>query len=166
MTSADHAGSGGHGGGGDPSTVERQQLAAFVRALTLVASEIAFAGLFAYVLYETWHAPGGKPPTIAGPIEGAAAALAVALAAGFSGALGMQPTAGVRALDLFKNKGLFNTELILFVGIFVYMAVGAACGLTYLANVDETPGLLRTVAVAFGGYVIAYIGAAYKQLNQ
>jgi hypothetical protein len=61
---------------------------------------------------------------------------------------------------------LLNTELILFAGVFVYMAVGAACGLTYLANVGETPGLLRTVAVAFGGYVIAYIGAAYKQVSQ
>jgi hypothetical protein len=146
--------------------LERQQLAAFVRALTLIASEIAFAGLFAYVIYETWQAPDGTPPTIAGPIEGAAAALAVALAAGFSGALGLQPTQGVRAIDFFKTKGLFNTELILFAGVFVYMAVGAACGLTYLANVGETPGLLRTVAVAFGGYVIAYIGAAYKQISQ
>ena len=155
----------------DPTTLERQQLAAFVRALTLVASEIAFAGLFAYVIYETWNATSA-PPDISGPVQATAAALAVALAAGFSSVLGISPQSGVQALRLFtksaerKAKNEFNTELVLFLGVFVYMAVGAACGLTYLANVDQTPTLLRTVAVAFGGYVIAYIGTAYKQLTQ
>lgn len=102
--------------------IDRQRLAALVRAVTLVASEIGFAGLFAYAIYETWEAQGGQRPAISAPVESAAAALAVALAAG--------------------------------------------CGLTYLANVDETPGLVKTVAIAFGGYVIAYVGAAYSQLSQ
>ncbi|HUJ54982.1 MAG TPA: hypothetical protein VLW49_03230 [Gaiellaceae bacterium] len=150
----------------DPADAERQELAAFIRVLTLVASEIAFAGLFAYVMYVTWNAAAGKPPDISAPVQGTAAALAVALAAGFSNVLGMQPKAGVRALDVLAVLRGSATDLALFSGVFIYMAVGAACGLTYLANTDETPGLLRTVAIAFGGYVIAYIGTAYKQLSQ
>jgi hypothetical protein len=145
--------------------VSRQQLAALVRAVTLFASEIAFAGLFAYVIYETWEAKSGKPPDISNPVEGAAAALAVALAAGYAGALGVQPQPGTRAIAWF-SKWPSLTDVLLFLGVFLYMFVGAACGLTYLANVEEAPGLLKTVAIAFGGYVIAYIGAAYRQLSQ
>jgi hypothetical protein len=143
----------------------RDQLAALIRAVTLIASEIAFAGLFAYVIYVTWTAPSGMPPTISGPVEGAAAALAVALAAGYSAALGMHAQPGAKALDWFTKTNL-RADWILALGVFVYMAVGAAAGLTYLANTDETPSLLRTVAVAFGGYVIAYLGTAYRQLSQ
>jgi hypothetical protein len=142
----------------------RQALAALVRATTLFASEIAFAGLFAYLMYETWNAQAGTPPTISKPIQGAAGALAVALAAGYAGTLGLQPKSGTRALGWFNWKNLRDSGL-LFLGVFTYMAVGAACGLTYLANVDETPGIIKTVAIAFGGYVIAYLGAAYKQIG-
>jgi hypothetical protein len=143
----------------------RQALAALVRATTLFASEIAFAGLFAYLMYETWNAHSGAPPEISKPVVGAAGALAVALAAGYAGALGLNPQPGVRAFSWFSQKN-FKASGLLFLGVFTYMTVGAACGLTYLANVDETPGIIKTVAVAFGGYVIAYIGAAYKQIGQ
>jgi hypothetical protein len=143
----------------------RDQLAALIRAVTLIASKVAFAGLFAYVVYATWSAPAGSPPTISGPVQGAAAAPAVALAAGYSAALGMHAQPGTKALEWFTKENL-RADWILALGVFVYIAVGAACGLTYLANTDETPGLLRTVAVAFGGYVIAYIGTAYRQLSQ
>ena len=145
--------------------VSRQQLTALVRAVTLFGSEVAFAGLFAYVIYETWDANSGKPPDISKPVEGAAAALVVALAVGYAGALGVQPQPGTRAVAWF-SKWPSLTELLLFLGVFLYMLVGAACGLTYLANVEEAPGLIKTVAIAFGGYVIAYIGAAYRQLSQ
>lgn len=144
---------------------ERQRMAALVRAVTLIATEVAFAGVFAYVMYETWGAPDKQPPTISGPVEGVAGALAVALAAGFAGVLGTHPSAGTNGLKWFTKANVLSTEFILFIGVFLYMTVGAACGLTYLANTDESPGLLRTVSVAFGGYVIAYIGSAYRQLS-
>ena|SRR5437764_7807704 len=152
--------------GANPNPADgRDQLAALIRAVTLIASEVAFAGLFAYVIYVTWSAPSGSAPTISGPVQGAAAALAVAIAAGYSASLGMHTQRGTKALEWFTKENL-RADWILALGVFVYMAVGAACGLTYLANTDETPGLLRTVAVAFGGYVIAYIGTAYRQLSQ
>jgi hypothetical protein len=150
----------------DASELERQRLALLVRGLTLLGSEVAFAGLFAYVMYETWDATAGTAPSISGPVQGAAGALAVALAAGYAGELGTAASAGISALSRATWRDLTTGELILFLGVFVYMAVGAACGITYLAHTEETPGLLKTVAVAFGGYVIAYIGAAYKQLGR
>ena len=142
-------------------------LAALLRAVTLLGSDIAFAGLFAYLIYVTWDATPGNPPAVTGPVVGAAAALAVVLAAAFAGELGSAAGGGL-GINPFKPgtwKSLTTTTSILFAGIFLYMAVGAACGLTYLANADETPSILKTVAVAFGGYVIAYLGAAYKQLT-
>lgn len=155
--------------GADPAAggdADRQRMAALVRAVTLIATEVAFAGVFAYVIYVTWGASDGKTPVIAGPVEGVAGALAVALAAGFAGVLGTHPAPGTNGLKWFKKENLVSTEFILFIGVFLYMTVGAACGLTYLANNDESPALLRTVSVAFGGYVIAYIGSVYKQLSQ
>jgi hypothetical protein len=149
-----------------PADVERQRLAALVRASTLFASEIAFAGLFAYILFQTWDATSGQEPEISTPVASAAGALAVALAAGYAGALGMTPTPGVHAMQWFNKKNLFSTEALVLIGVFLYMAIGAACGLTYLAKVEEAPGIVKTVAVAFGGYAIAYIGAAYRQVSQ
>jgi len=86
--------------------------------------------------------------------------------AGYASALGLQPRAGTSAMAWLTKKNLGSGEFFVFMGVLVYMAVGAACGLIYLANVDETPGLVKRVAIAFGGYVIAYLGAAYRQLSQ
>jgi hypothetical protein len=144
----------------------RQKLAAFVRAVTVAGAEVAFAGLFAYILYETWGAVADQPPSISGPVQGAAGALAVALAAGYAGALGMPPASGKDAFAWFASGTRNWPEFFLLLGVLLYMFVGAACGLTYLANVDETPSILKTVSIAFGGYVIAYLGTAYKQLSQ
>jgi hypothetical protein len=149
-----------------PPDPTREKLAALVRAVTLAGAEVAFAGLFAYIIYLTWDASAQQPPSISGPIQGAAAALAVALAAGYAAALGMQPASGSTAFAWIREGGLKTSDFWLFLGVLLYMAVGAACGLTYLANVDETPSLLKTVSIAFGGYVIAYLGTAYKQLSQ
>jgi hypothetical protein len=152
--------------GNSPPDPTREKLASFVRAVTVGGAEVAFAGLFAYVIYETWNAFPGQAPDISGPIQGAAGALAVALAAGYAGALGMPPAAGKDAFAWFAQGTRNWPEFFLLLGVLLYMAVGAACGLTYLANVDETPALLKTVSIAFGGYVIAYLGTAYKQLSQ
>jgi hypothetical protein len=36
---------------------------------------------------------------------------------------------------------------------------------TYVLNQNETPGTIKALGVAFGGYVIALITAAYKSDN-
>lgn len=46
-------------------------------------------------------------------------------------------------------------------GIWVYAVVGSAVAITYVVNQNETPGTIKALAVAFGGYVIALVTAAY-----
>lgn len=91
----------------------------------------------------------GEPPhvgstkrSISKPIESSAGALAVALG---------QPRPRAKALNFFKREILLSTQLLLFIGNFVYLAVGGACGLTYVTNVGEVPGLLKIVVLGFGG---------------
>ena len=47
-------------------------------------------------------------------------------------------------------------------GIWVYAIVASAVAVTYVLNQHETPGTIKALAVAFGGYVIALVTAAYK----
>jgi hypothetical protein len=47
-------------------------------------------------------------------------------------------------------------------GIWVYALVATAVAITYAVNQNETPDSVRALAVAFGGYVIALVTAAYK----
>jgi hypothetical protein len=149
----------------NPPTAEerRERVAALVRAITAAGAEIAFMGLFAYIIHETWAAPSGHPPSISGPVAASAAALAVALAAGYASALGVQISSKTTALQFFTKGHFWSAESFILLGALVYMVIGAACGLTYLANVHETPTILKTVSIAFGGYVIAYLGTAYRQ---
>ena len=46
-------------------------------------------------------------------------------------------------------------------GIWAYACVAGAVAVTYAMNANETPADLRTIAVAFGGYVIALVTAAF-----
>jgi hypothetical protein len=47
------------------------------------------------------------------------------------------------------------------VGIWVYAAVGSAVAVTYFLNQQETPDAVKALAVAFAGYVLALVTAAY-----
>jgi hypothetical protein len=62
------------------------------------------------------------------------------------------------ARQLLRERGL------LLFGVGLYMIVGFATAATYGVMEAETPGILRTFAVAFGGYVIAYLGAAFRRV--
>ena len=50
-------------------------------------------------------------------------------------------------------------------GIWVYAVVASAVAVTYVFNQNQTPGTIKALAVAFGGYVIALVTAAYKSDN-
>jgi hypothetical protein len=50
-------------------------------------------------------------------------------------------------------------------GIWVYAIVASAVAVTYVLNQNQTPGTIKALAVAFGGYVIALVTAAYKSGN-
>jgi uncharacterized integral membrane protein len=43
----------------------------------------------------------------------------------------------------------------------MYAAVAAAVAVVYLLNQGETPTEIKALATAFGGYVIAFMTAAY-----
>jgi hypothetical protein len=106
-------------------------------------------------------------PSLPQPIENASGALAVAFGAGYAAVPGLQQAGGGAAFfGAFTNwdrfKHFLTTQALLVIGALLYMAVGAAVCVTYVANGGETPGLVRTVAIAVGGYVIAYLGVAYR----
>ncbi len=46
-------------------------------------------------------------------------------------------------------------------GIWVYAIVAAAVAITYGLNQNQTPAMIKALAVAFAGYVLALITAAY-----
>jgi hypothetical protein len=147
-----------------------------VRNLTLLAALIAYVGLALYIVSKVWDASGGRAPTVPDVQSAALGALAVALGAGYAVILGVPPKTakelgfaeGDNSLKKFwkwLTKGSTGTWL-LGLGALGYLFVGIVISLTYAFNEAETPTILRTIAVGFGGYVIAYLGAAYQQLPE
>jgi hypothetical protein len=51
---------------------------------------------------------------------------------------------------------------VLGAGVILYMVAGVLLGGTYVVREVESPGVVKAIAVAFGGYVIAYVGKAYS----
>lgn len=143
---------------------DQQKLAETVRSITLLAAELAFVALITSFILQTWQADSGSPPELSDVQTSAAGALAVVLGAGYAVTLGVPTTAGQRGAGLGAIVDLLRTKLWLSLGVLIYMFAGIAVCATYALNELETPGILKTVAVAFGGYVIAYIGTAYRQL--
>jgi hypothetical protein len=145
-----------------------------IRALTLLAAELAFVGLFVYFVVATWQASGSAPSFSAVQVS-AGSALAVALGGGYALFLGVEPKgAALQEWNTLRTEGfwtrfwkflqyLFTIRPVLVLGVLTYFAVCVTICITYAFNEAETPGVLRTVAVAFGGYVIAYIGTAFRQ---
>jgi hypothetical protein len=137
-------------------------LRTLVRVITLVVAELVFVALIGKFVYETWDATGNTPPDLSGVQASAAGALAVAFGAGYAAFLGVPAeTAQFR----IRLKGLFKEKAFAVLGVIVYMLAGFATCITYGLNEDETPAVLRTIAVAFGGYVIAFVGSAMRQVS-
>ena len=144
-----------------------------VRNLTLLAALVAYVGLAGYIINQTWDATAGKPPDVPTVQAAALGALAVALGAGYAIILGVPPrrrsTLGLRNEQGLKRFWEWIASAptgvrLLGVGALAYLLVGMAISVTYAFNEKETPSVLSTIAVGFGGYVIAYIGAAYQKL--
>jgi len=154
----------------DPPAGLTRPVSDWAGRLTLLGAELAYIALVAYLVRTTWHSPQGKVPDVSDAVAGTTAALATAFAIGYASVLGVPPageqihglnaTAPVRFLRWLYSQ--FNLRNLLGLGVFMYMAAGTALGLTYLANIKEAPGVVKTISVAFGGYVIAYIGKAYR----
>jgi hypothetical protein len=151
-----------------PAAVE-DPLRTAVRGLTLLGALLAYAGLAGYVIWKTWDA--STTPTISNVQGAALGALAVALGAGYASILGVPPKTGGPAITGTgaKLKAWLRIVLLehtlLGAGVILYMLAGGAMCLTYAFNEAQTPSIVKTVAVGFGGYVIAYIGAAYQRFG-
>lgn len=140
--------------------------------LTLIGAEVTYLGLAAYLTWLTWTAKQGTVPGVSGAVAGVAGALAAVFGVGYAALLGVTP-AQTEAFAAVAGRGTVRTFFawldhvltlnnLLGAGVFSYMAAGAALGTTYVLNPSESPGIVQTIAVAFGGYVIAYLGLVYK----
>ena len=141
-----------------------------IRGFTLLAAEVAFVLLFGHFVIEAWQAAAGSPPKFSDVQVGAAGALAVAIGGGYATILGVEPAPAnsVRMLSRswwIKVAQFLKEQSLLFVGVVLYMVTGFAVAVTYASHEAETPGILKTFAVAFGGYVIAYLGAAFRRIT-
>lgn len=148
-----------------------KNVSTLVRSGILFLAEMAFLGLVISFVWRTVAAKSGLPPDLPTVQVSAAGALAVALGGGFAVALGVSPTPVVGAAEEKKPtlwdsiKSVLSEKLWLSLGVVAYIVAGAAACVVYGLFEAETPGILKTIAVGFGGYVIAYIGAAYRQLS-
>jgi hypothetical protein len=152
---------------------DKQKISLFVRLLTLAAAELAFVGLTAIFVVETWAAAGGKAPDLSAVQGSALAGLAVLLGGGFGVVLGSQGAGGAKALASDDDKSIVQAvkkavgeRTLLFAGVIIYMFAGFVICVTYALNEAETPSILKTIAVAFAGYVVAFVSTAYQQLTE
>ena len=141
--------------------------------LTLAGAEAAYLALVVYLVVRTLHSPHLKVANVSDAVTATTGTLAAAFAVGYATVLGVPPAEhddrrrdASRPVRFFGwLGGQFSLRNLLALGVFLYMAAGAALGLTYLTHTVEAPGVVKTVAVAFGGYVVAYIGKAYKDYS-
>ena len=149
---------------------------------------LTFAGLYAYFMEEIVSA-GKSPPHLNGAMVAGAAALAGVLGSAFALVMGVpiRTTNEALARDLapardhkdrvdpkkLARKTRLRRALSLepggtdqaswpqTFGVWMYAAVASAVAIVYVLNQAETPPVIKGLAVAFGGYVIALMTAAY-----
>jgi hypothetical protein len=156
-----------------------------LKGVLLYAAIFTFVGFYAYFIVKISTASGGTPPTFDATMVSAAAALAGVLGSAFAVVIGVptdpsstneqlrtamaEAETGRRSKIVVALRKVLSLEPShvdkpswpLSVGIWAYATVGAAVAVTYFLNQEETPGTIRTLAVAFGGYVIALVTMAY-----
>jgi hypothetical protein len=157
-----------------------------LKGILLYAAIFTFVGFYAYFIVKISTASGGAPPTFDATMVSAAAALAGVLGSAFAVVIGVptdpnstndqlrtamdeaetgprttQRVVALRRVLSLEPSHVEKPSWPLTVGIWAYATVGAAVAVTYFLNQDETPDALRTLAVAFGGYVIALVTMAY-----
>jgi hypothetical protein len=175
----------GNNGNGDDGTLSMRIAGlSALKGLVLYGATLTFAGLYAYFMEQIVVAPSGEPPHPGAALVSVAAALAGILGSAFALAVGV-PTratnAGLtRQLEEMeksggKNKirararqflslepgGRKSASWPQTIGIWVYALVAFAVAVVYLVNQGETPPTIKALAVAFAGYVVAFMTAAY-----
>jgi hypothetical protein len=126
----------------------------------------------------------GTPPALDGTMVSVAAALAGVLGSAFALVIGIPTreeavnqglrtaletttTGTQKAIVLLRRifslepGGSDRASVPMSAGIWIYATVGTAFAVTYFLNQDETPPEVKGLAVAFAGYVVALMTAAY-----
>jgi hypothetical protein len=155
-----------------------------LKGLLLYGATLTFVGLYTYFIIKILGASAGNPPKLSATTVGAAAGLAGALGSAFALEIGAptldhevnqtlspvvvtdSPAARAfarvqQALSL-QPRSTHDTSWPKTLGIWAYAAVASAVALTYVLNPQETPRAVQALAVAFAGYVLALVSAAYK----
>jgi hypothetical protein len=156
-----------------------------LKGLILYGAVFAFASLYVYFIVRIFEAKAGKPPTFDGTLVSAAAALAGVLGSAFAlqvgtstdqggtntalgvalaapeRNIGKQVWAWLRLALSLEPRDTKSASWPKTFGIWAYAVVGTAVAITYACNQNETPGAIKALAVAFGGYVITLVTTAY-----
>jgi hypothetical protein len=157
-----------------------------LKGIVLYGAVLTFAGLYTYFIVRIFQAPAGKPPHLDTTLVSTAAALAGVLGSAFALEIGVPTAKGATNANLgdalkaaadgsAKDRVLAAGRQILSLeppstgaaswpktfGIWVYAVVASGVALSYVINQNQTPPSIKALAVAFGGYVIALVTAAY-----
>jgi hypothetical protein len=157
-----------------------------LKGLVLYGAIFTFAGLYIYFIVEISKTAAGEHPSFDTALIAAAAALAGVLGSAFALEVGTTTDEGSTNAVLNQTveaaKGSVLKQVLPRIwqalsvdprnvnasswpktfGIWVYAIVASAVTITYVLNQSETPDSIKALAVAFGGYVIALVNAAYK----
>lgn len=160
-----------------------------LKGVILYGATLTFAGLYAYFITKILGAKPGKPPALDAAMVSAAAALAGVLGSAFALEIGTPPDqnktnpglgqalrdaststdrrkAWIRQVLSLEPGSTHTASWPKTFGIWVYAVVATAVAFTYVLNQTETPGPIRALAVAFGGYVLALVNSAYNLSKQ
>lgn len=161
-----------------------------LRGLLLYGAVLAFAGLYVYFIVRISAAKPGKPPSLDATMVDAAAVLAGILGSAFALEIGVPPdehstntrlaatlqrlragqrppwaaraSASIRTVLTFDPPSTQSPSWPKTFGIWAYAIVASAVTITYVVNQSETPGTIKTLAIAFAGYVLALLRSVYK----
>ena len=129
----------------------------------LLGAAVSYVSLAIFICVVTLQATGSTVAHVSDGVAGGFVALATALGAGYATKLGVpvNPNFDRNPRQVRKLwewiKAIFTTGRAIWIDIFAYFAVGGLLLVTYLSRQVQSPGCLKTVAVAFGGYTLAYI---------
>jgi hypothetical protein len=158
-----------------------------LKGIILYGAVLTFAGLYGYFIVRISVATRSAPALDA-TLVSTAAALAGVLGSAFALEIGTatDPTSANSALSAAlsgavspRQKAMAMVWRLLSVdakdpgsaswpktfGIWVYAVVGSAVAITYVLNQNQTPQTIKALAVAFGGYVLALVTAAYRSAS-
>jgi hypothetical protein len=190
-TAGGGSGGGGRDGGDGTQDGVTSRIAglSILKGLLLYGATLAFAGLYAYFIYKIVNA-NGERAHLDSAMVASAAALAGVLGSAFALVIGTTTPAVNRGLKValesltppegepepsvldrvlvhlrrvlsFEPGDTNQPSWPLTFGIWAYAAVAAATAATYILNRAETPPDIKALAIAFAGYVLAFVNAAY-----